>query len=81
MSMAAPSSPGYLSLREIAATTKPAGDFENDVFAVAVLKHDRIPSAAIVGDDFIWFKVKAVSLPMAPSLPPLFAPIQSNLLR
>lgn len=67
--MAAPSTPSqgsvfersdrYRDLNQIALETKPAGTFEGDVFAVAVLYHEKDASNA-VGSDFIWFKVKSV---------------------
>jgi hypothetical protein len=50
----------YRDLHRIALGTKPPGTFEDGIFVVAVLHHEKDVSNA-AGSDFIWFKVKAVS--------------------
>jgi hypothetical protein len=52
----------YQQLRQIALTTKPPGDFDNEVFIVAVLNHKK-DAANAAGNDFIWLKVKGVESP------------------
>lgn len=70
----------YKDLHQIALTTKPAGAFEDDVFVVAVLHHEKDPTEA-GGSDFIWFKVKRVSQPIHPPtafLRPVYGSIRSK---
>jgi hypothetical protein len=52
----------YVALLELAKTKKPEGTFEGEIYAAAVLLHDKLPSTCQPASDFIWFKVKAVSL-------------------
>jgi hypothetical protein len=68
--MASPSSSALFGLdaqlHQVATLSKPDLILSEDVFAVAVLQHDKHP-ATCVPEDFSWFKLKAVCCPSLPN--------------
>lgn len=52
--------PAYVDLHALATATKPDFSQDPEFFGVAILKHE-IDALKFHSDDFLWFKVKAVS--------------------